>query len=93
MWHFGTWFSLGLGSARLPTGLDDLQGLFQLNDSKCRGTFSLLEAYHVSGKIPDQNAKHPAPLLDPNYPSGAEAPSRAAPTACLHLLISTSHLF
>lgn len=58
MWHFGTWFSLGLGSARLTVGLDEFWGLFQLNDSKCRGTFSLLRAHHVSGKTPDQNAEH-----------------------------------
>lgn len=29
-WHYGTWFSSGLGSARLMDGLDPLTGLFQL---------------------------------------------------------------
>ena len=29
MWHLGTWFSGGLGSARVMVGLDDLKGLFQ----------------------------------------------------------------
>ena len=29
MWCLGTWFSGGLGSARLKVGLDDLKGLFQ----------------------------------------------------------------
>ena len=29
MWCLGTWFSGGLGSARLTVGLDDLKGLFQ----------------------------------------------------------------
>ena len=29
MWHLGTWFSGGLGSARSTAGLDDLRSLFQ----------------------------------------------------------------
>ena len=29
MWHLGTWFSGGVGSARLAVGLGDLKGLFQ----------------------------------------------------------------
>ena len=29
MWRLGTWFSGGLGSARLMVGLNDLQGLFK----------------------------------------------------------------
>lgn len=29
MWHLGTWFRGGLGSATLPKGLKDLKGLFQ----------------------------------------------------------------
>ena len=31
MWRVGTWFSGGLGSARLTVGLNDLKGLFQRN--------------------------------------------------------------
>lgn len=30
MWHSGTWFTGGLGSARLIVGLHDLRNLFQL---------------------------------------------------------------
>lgn len=33
MWHWGTWFRGGLGSAGLVFGVNDLGGLFQPNDS------------------------------------------------------------
>jgi len=33
MWCLGTWFSSALGSVRLMVGLDDLQGLFQLDST------------------------------------------------------------
>jgi len=39
VWHFGTWFSGGLGSISFMVGLHDLKGVFQpkrFYDSKYR---------------------------------------------------------
>ncbi|KAK4815132.1 hypothetical protein QYF61_017573, partial [Mycteria americana] len=49
MWCLGTWFSGGLGSARLTVGLDDLKGLFQSKqfyDSMIPKTVVCFQAQH-----------------------------------------------